>query len=191
MGKQTLDNTAALRHAGLCAAFMWQDEAAEGRLDGSVEVDYATIIGTLPEKANGSSVYIVHVDGTATSEFGYSYPVERDLKISLQENGEPLAAPATDEEIAQAVQHMRDLACKEYAGLMQLISAGAYDERDHEGNYGEDGIEKRIDELEEAALCEGLHFAARGDTYILEAATQEELDAYAQAKAEAEDEDDE
>jgi hypothetical protein len=183
-----LDAKTAHRHAGLCATFMWQDETAEGRLDGYAEVDHTSIIGTLPADKNGSPVFIVHVDGTATSTFGYSYEVEMDVKVEMKENGEPLVSEATEQEIKEAEQHNITLACKEYTNLMQLIHAGAYSERDHEGNYAPDGVEKRIDELDEWAIAQGLHFIRQGDEYTLEQATQEEIDAYEQA---LEDEDEE
>ncbi len=203
--QQKLDSREAHRSAGLIVGFMWQDEAAEGHMDGVGVVDYTTVIGTLPEEVNGAPVYLVHVQGTAQSTFGYSYPVERTVKVYLRtgedaEDSEPIVAEATDEEIAQCEQHGRDLACKEYAELMHIVNVGAYIESSEDGSYwypDEEGqnISERINELDSAALDQGLHFTAvqvEGKTvYKLEPATQEELDAYEKAKEEAEEEDEE
>jgi hypothetical protein len=205
-----LDSTIALRQAGLVGLFMWQDEAAAGDLDAkTVGVDYATVLGTLPEKVNGAPVYLVHVQGTATSTFGYSYPIERTLKIYLRPSdedggGEPLAEEATEEDEAACEQHGRDLACKEYAELSHIVEVGAYSEGDSGQCWypdEENGIDvsARLLELESAALEEGLHFAPSSpvrsdgyaDTYKLEPATQEEIDIYKKAKAEAEAAEDE
>jgi hypothetical protein len=190
-----LDSTMALRHAGLCASFLWQDEEEEENGD-PTSVDYAEIIGTLPEEVNGSPVYIVHVEGTANSGFGYHYPVECDVKVYLragetEEESKPVVAEATEEEVEEAEQHVRDQACQEYGELMHIVNSGAYTEKG--GSYWHEGhnISQRIEELQEAALANGMHFAQRGDRYILEAATQEELDAYEQAQEEADEDEEE
>ncbi len=204
MSEQKLDSRVAHRQAGLVAGFLWQDQAAEGDLDAkAVEVDYTTVLGTLPEPVNGAPAYLVHVQGTATSTFGYSYPIELTLKVSLrpsedEDGGEPIVAEATEEEEAACEQHGRDLACKEYAELMHIVTVGAYTESSEDGSYwypdkrGQN-ISERIDELDSGALEQGLHFARSQvegkEVYILEPATQEELDAYAKAKEEAEEED--
>jgi hypothetical protein len=201
---KTLDSTTALRHAGLCAGFLWQDEEEKG--GDPTSVDYAEIIGTLPQEVNGAPVYIIHVNGTANSGFGYSYPVECDVKVYLrdgetEEDRVPVVAEATEEEVAQAEQHVRDLACQEYAELSHIVAVGAYTEGEH-GEYWypheENGIDvsARLVELESAALEQGMHFAPvkEGDKitgYTLGAATQEEIDAYVQAKEEAEAADEE
>lgn len=64
--------------------------------------------------------------------------------------------------------------------LMKLIRAGAYQERDHNGNYGEDGIEKAVDDLEYSAAQEGLHFIWHEDiqTHSLEPMSAEEFGAF-------------
>jgi hypothetical protein len=75
-----------------------------------------------------------------------------------------------------------------YTGLMQLIHVGAYQERNHEGNYGEDGIENAADELEFQAAQNGLQFFWHKDEgyYTLEPMTQEERTAFAEAIKEQE-----
>lgn len=179
----------ALRHIGICAGFIWADLAEEHGHD-PAEADSAFVIGTLPQEVNGSPVYVVHVDGTADSGFGYSYHTELDLKVSLKEDGEPLVDEASKQDIEEAEQHTRDEACKEYGELARLIRVGAYQERDHEGNYGEDGIEKRAMELERWAIAQGLHFVpSPAGGYVLERASQEEIDTYERAMEESEDED--
>jgi hypothetical protein len=189
---------------------MWQDEADEGHLDAkAVEVDYTTVLGTLPDEVNGAPAYLVHVQGTAISTFGYSYPIERTLKVYLRpgeedEDGEPIVADATEEEEKACEQHGRDLACKEYAELSHIVEVGAYTEGDNGECWypdEENGINvgARLLELESAALEEGLHFAPSSpvrsdgyaDTYKLEPATAEELATYAEAKARAEEEEEE
>lgn len=200
----------AHRHAGLCASFMWQDEAAIGHLDAeSVGTDHTTVLGTLPDEVNGAPVYLVHVQGTAISCFGYSYPVERTLKVYLndaenEEDREPIVGEATAEEEKACEQHERDLACKEYAELSHIVEVGAY----HEGDNGEcwypdeengRDVGARLFELESNAFEQGLHFAPSSpvrsdgyaDTYKLEPATAEELADYAKAKEEAEEDEDE
>lgn len=198
MPKTKLDQNEALRHAGLVAQFMWEDDknldAARG-----VSVDYASVAGTLPDKVNDAPVYLVDVQGTAISEFGYSYPIEMTLKVYLSLSDEelkPIAAKATEEEEEACKQHARDRACKDYGELAHIAEIGAYSEGDN-GEYWypdqENGIDinKRILELESAAYSEGLHFALKPGfkgEYILEPATKEELEAYTKAMEEAEEE---
>src|SRR5258708_97376 len=45
-----------------------------------------------------------------------------------------------------------------YTELQKFIQAGAYDERDVDGSYGEDGIEKAVDDLNFQAAQHGLAF---------------------------------
>jgi hypothetical protein len=191
----------AHRQAGLVATFMWEDEADEGHLDAkAVEVDYTTVLGTLPEEVNDSPVFLVHVQGTATSTFGYSYPIERTLKIFMQdaeheEDRKPMTTIATDEEIAACERHNREKACKEYTELSHIVAVGAYQEGDN-GEYwypDENGIDvsARLVELEGNALEQGLHYVPvkeGGNTtgYQLEPASAEEIAAYKKAKEEAE-----
>ena len=63
-----------------------------------------------------------------------------------------------------------------YTELSRLIHVGAYDERDHDGNYGEDGIEKAADELVFQAAQNGLVFYWHKDTstYTLEPMSAED-----------------
>jgi hypothetical protein len=151
---------------------------------------------------HGSPVFLIHIQGSATSEFGYSYEMEEMVTVRLTLKGEdelvPVTSVATEEDLAQAEQHGRDLACKEYGELMHIANVGAYIESSEDGSYwypDEEGqnISARITELDSAALEEGLHFALTqdGKSYILESATQEELDAYAEAKARSEEDEDE
>jgi hypothetical protein len=92
------------------------------------------------------------------------------------------------DELRRAKAH--DLAGKEYTEILRIAETGAYSEGEN-GEYwypDEDGVDisvRRI-ELEEAALAQGLHFAKKGDIYVLEPATQEKLDAFAKAQEEGE-----
>lgn len=187
-----LDSNDAHREAGICTLFMWQDKAAEGHLDADdIGIDYTSVIGTLPEKVHGSPVFLVHVQGTARSCFGYSYPIEETVTVKLHQEGEedakPLTSVATEEEIAAAGQHEKDKACKEYAELSHIVEVGAYSEGDNGECWypdEENGIDvgARLLELESNALEQGLHFTPSSpvrsdgyaDTYKLEAATAEE-----------------
>jgi hypothetical protein len=182
----------AHRHAGLVSNFMWQDEWMEGKGDGCGEVTETAIVRSLPEEENGSPVFIVWVGGIATSGFGYSYEVERTVSVRLREDGEPLVIVATKQEIEQAEEHTMREYEQEYTELMRRVSVGAYDERQPDGSYGEDGVEKRIDRLERWAIEDGLYFAPSqqdGKTvYALEAAPQEMIDAYEAAKSEEDEE---
>jgi hypothetical protein len=198
-----LDSQIAHRQAGLVAAFKWQDEAAEGHLDAKVvEVDTTSVVGTLPQEVNGAPVYLVHVQGTATSAHGYSYPIERTLKVSWKltdedEDGEPLVEEATDEDEEACEHYCREKACQEYAELSHIVAIGAYVEGEN-GEYWYPDEEKGIDvsarllELEEAALEVYLDFipVKEGDTitgYQLKPATDERVAAYRKAKEEAEE----
>jgi hypothetical protein len=173
----TLDSREAHRHAGITTNFKWQDDAAEGYSDGVGQVDSTTIIGTLPELVHGAPVYVIHIDGTAVSTFGYPYQMEETVTVRLTVKDEdelvPVSSPATDEEIAQAKQHVQDEACKEYGELMSSQTVDA----------------ERVKELRYGALAVGLHFAQDGEKYILESATAEEIEAYEKAMEEEDDED--
>jgi hypothetical protein len=203
--KTKLDSREAHRQAGICALFQWQDRAAEGYLDAkSVSLDTTDVLGTLPEPLNGAPVYVVQVEGTATSVHGYSYPLKETLKVYLKsaeedEADKPVVDDASDEEVAACEQHNRDMACKEYAELSHIAEVGAYSEGDNGECWypdEENGIDisARLIELEQAALEEGLHFAPASpvrpdgfaDIYKLEPATAEELAAHKKAKEEAE-----
>jgi hypothetical protein len=74
----------------------------------------------------------------------------------------------------------QEQAITRYTDLMRLIHVGAYDERDHEGNYGEDGIEQAADRLEYRAAQHGLQFIwhSEGGYYTLEPMTDEERAAF-------------
>lgn len=52
----------------------------------------------------------------------------------------------------------REKALAQWTGLQQLISAGAYAEREPDGSYGEDGVEESLDALELQAWAHGLNF---------------------------------
>lgn len=202
--KTKLDSREAERQAGLCALFQWQDQATEGRLDAkSVELYSTNLAGMLPEPLNGAQVYIVQVEGIATSVHGYSYPLKETLKVYLKaakgdESSKPIVDHASDEEVAAAEQHNRDVACKEYAELSHIVEVGAYSEGDNGECWypDEDGIDvgARLLELECNALEQGLHFAPASpvradgyaDTYKLEPATAEEIATYKKAKEETE-----
>src|SRR5260370_11810967 len=58
--------------------------------------------------------------------------------------------------------HMADFnherAIARYTELQQFIQAGAYDERDVDGSYGEAGIDKAVDDLNYQAAQHGLAF---------------------------------
>jgi hypothetical protein len=61
-----------------------------------------------------------------------------------------------------------------YTELQNLISEGAYQERDIDGSYGEDGIEEAADDLIYAAAEQGLEFIWHGDHYTLEPMSEED-----------------
>jgi len=187
-----LTSRAAHHHAWLCANFMWQDDYAEGKTDGCGEVVSTATVGTLPEEQNGSPVFIIHVNGVVESDFGYSYEVERTIKVYQSAEGEPVVGEATEEEIEAAEQHTLKEAEEEYTALMRLISVGAYDERRSDGSWGEDGIERRVHRLDRWAIEDGMFFAKHAnDTYALEPAPLEMLKAFEEAQAEEDEEDDE
>jgi hypothetical protein len=50
----------------------------------------------------------------------------------------------------------KEQAIKDYTELSRLISVGAYQERDIDGSYGEDGIEESVDTLASLAAQNGL-----------------------------------
>jgi hypothetical protein len=164
---------------------MWQDDAVQGYLDAkAVGVDYTTILGVLPEEMNGALVYMVEVEGTAVSCFGYSYPVKRTVTVHLddaehEEDRKTVVDDATDEEIAQLQAYTRALACKEYTDLVE--------------QRNDQSVSARITELDGQALEEGLHFVPgpNGKSYVLEPASQKEIAAHKKAQAEAEDKEDE
>src|SRR5260221_7249316 len=75
----------------------------------------------------------------------------------------------------------KDKAVQRYSELSRLIHVGAYDAReDHDGNYGEDGIEKQVDELSFQAAQHGLEFYWHKDTktYTLEPMSDENKSAF-------------
>lgn len=74
----------------------------------------------------------------------------------------------------------RERAIARYTELSSLIHVGAYDERDDEGNYGEDGIEKQADELVFQTAQHGLAFHWHKDTntYTLEPLSDENKAAF-------------
>jgi hypothetical protein len=63
---------------------------------------------------------------------------------------------------------------------MQLIHTGAYQERDIDGSYGEDGIEQEADRLTYEAARRGLefHYHKETDTYTLEPLSAENKAAF-------------
>ena len=70
----------------------------------------------------------------------------------------------------------QERAITHYTRLMRLISVGAYQERDRDGSYGEDGIEQAVDELELKAAQQGLAFRwyEHEQRWMLEPLTPEE-----------------
>jgi hypothetical protein len=179
----------ALRHAGLISRFLWEDEHDEGLCE-PTSPDSAYIIGELPEKINNNPVYIVHVDGTAYSTFGYSYEAERDLKIWLKEDGDPISSEATDEDIEAANAYTKVVACKDYARLMSFINSGATNPNEQGDECYEDmNIGRELRDWNRRALSQGLQFVKQTDgSYALEAASQEAIDAYEQSLEEEEEE---
>lgn len=72
---------------------------------------------------------------------------------------------------------------KQFAVLMRLIQRGAYDERQSDGTYGEDGIEEAADNLEAEGWDNGFNYCSHPDgSYSLEAMTEVELASYQAAK---------
>jgi hypothetical protein len=90
--KQT-DTNWVHRAAGLGATFQWQDEGE------SVAVDYTTILGTLPHKEGEEPIYVVHVQGTADSGHGYSYPIQRYVTVTRKPDGQEVIDEATDAQV--------------------------------------------------------------------------------------------
>lgn len=74
-----------------------------------------------------------------------------------------------------------------YTELMKLIHVGAYQERDQDGNYGEDGIERAADGLIYRAAQLGLQFVwhKEGQYYRLSPMSAEEIAAFKAATEEA------
>jgi hypothetical protein len=54
-----------------------------------------------------------------------------------------------------------------YTELMRRISVGAYQEREPDGSYGEDGVELSINNLNYQAESRGLHFVHQGQWQLL------------------------
>jgi len=104
------------REIGLAASFMWQDDHYE-RGDDYAEVETATILGVLPHAENEPRTWLVLVDGTANSGFGYSYPTYRYLTLSGTEE-QPHVAEATDAQVKQMTES------EEYHGRTEAESAG-------------------------------------------------------------------
>jgi hypothetical protein len=75
-------------------------------------------------------------------------------------------------------------AIKRYTELSKLIHVGAAGERDHEGNYHEDGIERAADELEHQAALQGLQFVwdSEAKVYTLEPMSAEDIAAFKAAQ---------
>jgi len=70
-----------------------------------------------------------------------------------------------------------------YTNLMRYIQTGAYDEREPDGSYGPDGIEKDIAALEDKAALNGLKFVgSKEGTYRLEPMTDQETMEYQAAR---------
>ncbi len=71
----------------------------------------------------------------------------------------------------------KDQAVALYTDLMKLIRVGAYDERNVEGNYGQDGIEEAADVLLFQAAGQELafHWHEESQTYTLEPMTPEDI----------------
>ncbi len=78
----------------------------------------------------------------------------------------------------------REQAIARYTDLMGLIHVGTFEERDHEGNYTPDGIEKAADSLMFEAASYGLVFVWHQDKqkYSLEPMTQGDLAAFQAAE---------
>ncbi len=74
-----------------------------------------------------------------------------------------------------------------YTELQKLIQAGAYDERDVDGSYGEDGIDKAVDDLNYQAAQHGLAFwwHKESRTYTLEPLDDENKAAFLHVNVEA------
>jgi hypothetical protein len=73
-----------------------------------------------------------------------------------------------------------------YTALKRGISAGAYDKRDENGNYGADGIEREIDNLRYQANEHSLDFHWHQDTKTctLEPMNTEDIEAFKAATRE-------
>lgn len=91
------------RHAGLIGSFMLQDRYEEDHKD-MASVDYTTILGVLPHAEDEPRTWLMRIDATADSGFGYSYPTE--LYLTVRENPEdeedkPIIGEATSAQIKQ------------------------------------------------------------------------------------------
>ncbi len=81
-------------------------------------------------------------------------------------------------------------ALEQYTELARLISVGAYSERDHDGNYAEDGIEEVHDKLEYQAALRGLQFVRVEQNparYELQPMEPEQIEAFIDALLEGND----
>ena len=104
-------------------------------------------------------------------------PLERIINIL----GEMI--PGTWDVRPKQTPFHREQAIQQYTELMRLISAGAYDERRHDGSYGADGVEESRDRLETQAAQQGLKFIGlKGGPFTLEPMTDEEKAEYQQAR---------
>jgi hypothetical protein len=85
-------------------------------------------------------------------------------------------------------QFNHEQAIARYSELSRLIHVGAYDERDSDGNYGEDGIEQAADGLVYRAAQHGLQFIwdMGTHTYKLMPMSPEEIAAFKAATEEGE-----
>ena len=74
----------------------------------------------------------------------------------------------------------KEQSLKDWTELNRIISVGAYDECDHEGNYTEDGIEESIDNLETLGAQNGFVFHWHQDEkrWSLEPLSKDEKVAY-------------
>jgi hypothetical protein len=94
------------RHAGLIGSFMLQDKHFEEGEDAAT-VDYTSILGVLPHKENEPRTWLMRVDATADSGFGYHYQTE--LFLAIRENPEdeedkPIVKEATDKQVKQVTR---------------------------------------------------------------------------------------
>lgn len=77
------------QHAGMAAVFQWEDEGTP------VSLDCTTVLGKLPN----TETYVVYVEATADSGFGYSYPIDTHLTVTMRDDGTPVIGDVTDEQI--------------------------------------------------------------------------------------------
>lgn len=88
------------RNAGLIASFMLQDKHTE-QGDDPATVNSTSIVGVLPHQEDEPRTWLIRIDATADSGFGYSYPVKLYLTIRGEPGSDPLVAEATDEQMKQ------------------------------------------------------------------------------------------